>query len=206
MERYSWLASNRCTMAAKYVGCSLSLPSTAKRRLLLSDRITKDIVDVFSEIVYRKYPSARETLVTERSLLCQPCFRRLEGILKLRRQLAMREKMVEDTLEHSILTSYPASIASSSASEPRSPAAPTSAISTPPRSKQARIHLGSGLTHRRHTPRRRRPRIDTPTRHAIGRLQPEVSPIVAVSLYITLMFFTCPLFIFYRGEILLWKL
>ena len=170
-------------MAAKCVGCSLSLPSTAKRRLLFSDRTTKDIVDVFSKIVYRKHPSARETLMTERSLLCQPCFRRLEGILKLRRQLAVREKTVEDALQHSILTSHPASIAGSSASEPRSPAAHTSAISTPPRSKQARIHLGSGCTPRRHTPKCRRPRIDTPTRHAIGRLQPEASPIVTVSLY-----------------------
>ena len=183
-------------MAAKCIGCSLSLPSTARRRLLLSDRTT-DMVDVFSEIVCRKYPSARrETLVTERSLLCQPCFRRLEGILKLRRQLAVREKMVEDALQHSILTSHPASIASSSASEPRSPAAPTSAISTPPRSKQPRIHLGSGCTPTRcHTPRRRRPRIDTPTRHAIGRLQPESSPIVAVSLYITLIFYMPSIYI-----------
>ena len=184
-------------MAAKCVGCSLSLPSKAKRRLLLSDRTTKDIVDVFSELVYRKYPSARETLVTESSFLCQPCFRRLEGILKLRRQLAVREKLVEDALEQSILTSHHASIASSSASELRSPAAPTSAISTPPRSKQARIHLGSGCTPRRHTPRRSRPRIDTPTRHAIGRLQPEASPIVAVSLH------RHALYLYFRNNIII---
>lgn len=141
------------------LGCSQPLHSTSKRRRLSSSG-TREVISVFVEIIERKYPGTREGLVVEGSFMCQPCFRRLEGIHKLRRQLLEKERMVEDAfIDRRILTP---DIAPS-----------TSAMCTPPRSLRPRVEVS--------TPRRRRSRIDTPTRHAIARLQPEASPLVAVS-------------------------
>ena len=143
-----------------YSSCSISLPRTAKRRIL-SSASTKHFISVFKEIIDRRYPGVSQTLATEGSLLCILCFRRLEGILKLRHQLSEKEKIVEDSLDHGTLMEFSAKHLLPEAC-------------TPPR-KQARIEGIRGST-----PRRRR-RIDTPTRHAIQRLQPAASPIVAVS-------------------------
>ena len=82
--------------------------------------------------------------MTEGYILCIPCFRRLEGILKLRCQLA-EERLVENAIDHGTLTSL---------SAPDVPG--PSAMRTPPRSKRARVKGVRGST-----PRRRR-RIDTP--------------------------------------------
>ena len=52
----------------------------------------------------RKYPGFRlETrLEGDDSYLCVPCFRRLEGVMRLRRQLADNEMKVEEHLDNSI--------------------------------------------------------------------------------------------------------
>lgn len=174
------------------LGCSKSLLlGTAKRRML-SNRSSKDVFSVFAEIVERRFPGVK---LTEGSFLCQVCFRRVEGILKLRRQLAEKERFIENGLDYSTLTSDGGS--NENASIP-APSSSMSAVCTPPRATTPnrasnvctppRPQRGNG----RHqvasggTPRRRRLRIDTPVRHAVRRLQPAASPIVAVSFNIAM--------------------
>ena len=53
---------------------------------------------------------------------------------------------------------------------------------TPTRSKRVRYEDLSSSTE---TPKSRRRKLDTPTRHAIGRLQPTASPLVAVRMQLT---------------------
>ena len=52
----------------------------------------------------RKYPGFRlETrLEGDNSYLCVPCFQRLEGVMRLRRQLVDEEMKVEEHLDNSI--------------------------------------------------------------------------------------------------------
>ena len=70
--------------------CCLSLPRTAKRRIL-SSPATKHVIPILNEFIERNYPGVSERLVAEGLLLCMPCFRALEGILKIRRQLSDKE-------------------------------------------------------------------------------------------------------------------
>ena len=98
------------------------------------------------------------------SYLCLPCFRRLDGVINLQQQLADKRKKIAEDLEKSV------SAGAVSVTE-RVPE-PSTLL---PLAKRPRTLEEAGST-----PRRRRRRLDTPTRHAIGRLQPEQSPLVAV--------------------------
>ena len=141
----------------KCISCSISLPRTAKRRILSSASTLS---------LYSRRLSTEDTLEylrRRRLLAMHTVFSEVRGdtILKLWHQLSEKEKIVEDSLDHGTLMEFSAKHLLPEAC-------------TPPR-KQARIEGIRGST-----PRRRR-RIDTPTRHAIQRLQPAASPIVAVS-------------------------
>ena len=154
----------------KCVGCSVALPRTAKHRILCtpSSRHVKAHPGIFRDCRAKMPWSVRETCAwIEGSVSCVPCFRRLGGILKLRRQLAEKEKVVEDAMDHAILTSHV-------------PVAPSPVVTTLPpicTPLWTREDVISGLTpsrgHRIDAPTRRRcvRRIDTPARR----------PIVAVS-------------------------
>ena len=88
-------------------GCSLPSPHVAKRRKL-SSPATKHVIPVLTEIAERMNPGVTATLVVAGSFICVLCFRRLEGVIKLRHQLAEREKKIADYLEkvlfHSLLS------------------------------------------------------------------------------------------------------
>ena len=90
-------------MAPKCLGCSQCIPHVSNRRKLGS-HATKQVIPVFKDLAERKYPGFRlETqLEGEDSYLCVPCFRRLEGVIRLRRQLADKEMQVEEHLTTSV--------------------------------------------------------------------------------------------------------
>ena len=67
---------------SKCIVCCLSLPRTAKRRIL-SSPATKHVIPILNEFIERNYPGVSERLVADGLLLCMPCFRALEAILKI---------------------------------------------------------------------------------------------------------------------------
>lgn len=97
------LTTDRAAVPPKCLGCSQLLADVSNRRKLGS-RATKQVVLVFKDLVERKYPGFRlETrLEGDDSYLCVPCFRRLEGVMRLRQQLADKEMKVEEHLDNSI--------------------------------------------------------------------------------------------------------
>ena len=85
-------------------GCSFSIHNIANRRKLGS-RSTKHVISVLTEMVDRRYPGFRVTgtlLEADESYVCVPCFRRLEGVIKLRHQLADKQRKVIVDLEKSV--------------------------------------------------------------------------------------------------------
>ena len=133
---------------ARCRGCSIFVTNVSARRKLGS-RATRHVIPVFREIVEEKYPGYCVTeaqLVADDSYLCLPCFRRLDGVINLQQQLADKRKKIAEDLEKSV--SAGAVSVTERVPEP----------STRPRTLE---EAGSTL-------RRRRRRLDTPTRHAIG--------------------------------------
>ena len=149
-------------------GCSLPFGDASARRKLGS-RATKHVIPLFTEILEEKFPGFCVTeahIEADDSYLCQPCFRRLDSMIKLKHQLQEKRKMVADNLERSV--SAGAVSLTGRAPRPSSPCTPS-----PAKRPLTAEEAGS-------TPRRKRRRLDTPTRRAIGRLQPAQSPLVAV--------------------------
>ena len=89
----------------KCIVCCLSLPRTAKRRIL-SSPATKHVIPILNEFIERNYPGVSERLVADGLLLCMPCFRTLEGILKIRSQLSDKECALEATLHGNTAASW----------------------------------------------------------------------------------------------------
>ena len=139
---------------ARCRGCSIFVTNVSARRKLDS-RATRHVIPVFREIVEEKYPGYCVTeaqLVADDSYLCLPCFRRLDGVINLQQQLADKRKKIAEDLEKSV--SAGAVSVTERVPEPSTPLPPA---------KRPRTLEEAGST-----PRRRRRRLDTPTRHAIG--------------------------------------
>ena len=90
-------------MAPKCLGCSQYIPHGSNRRKLGS-HATKQVIPVFKNLVERTYPGFRlqTRLEGEESYLCVPCFRRLEGVTRLRRQFADKEIQVVEHMATSV--------------------------------------------------------------------------------------------------------
>ena len=153
------LTTGCAAVPPKCLGCLQFITDISKQRKLGS-RATKQVIPVFKDLLERKYPGFQlETrLEGDDSYLCVPCFQRLEGVMRLRRQLADKEMKVEEHLDKSIAAGALTLV------EVRVPV--TSPLSTPPLTSQG---SSSPRGTPRGTPRGGGRRRGTHTRDTTGR-------------------------------------
>ena len=80
--------------------CSMQIESSTSRRKLGS-RATKHIIPIVQGLAARKCHGS-EILLDDASYLCQPCFRRLETVSKLRQKLKENEIRIMDDIQRCV--------------------------------------------------------------------------------------------------------
>ena len=81
--------------------CTVISCNTPRRKL--GSRGTTGIIPVIQGLVSTKYPGREIVLQEDKSYLCQPCFRKLESLVRLRSQLVEKECKMMDGIEKSVL-------------------------------------------------------------------------------------------------------
>ena len=81
--------------------CTVITPCNTPCRKL-GNRATKGIIPVVQGLVSTKYPGREIVLQGNKSFLCQPCFRKLESLIRLRSQIVEKECKIMDGIEKSV--------------------------------------------------------------------------------------------------------
>ena len=127
--------------------CSVVVESSTTRQKLGS-RATKHIIPVIQGLTSRIYHGSEILLVdTSSSYLCQPCFRRLETVSKLRCKLKENEVRIMDDIQKCVSSGFISLTATSESIRS------STLTATPTRSRIPSVHASS---HTAATPQRQR--------------------------------------------------
>ena len=95
------MESNSSGFEVRCSVCSATITSSRARRKLGS-QATRRIIPFMQGLLSRRFPGSEMVVQESTSYICQPCFRRLQAVIKMRCQLVERECKIMDDLERCV--------------------------------------------------------------------------------------------------------